>query len=276
MDLFSWPPRTQRTSSVSLPLLPDTSGRGLLLVGHGTRDTFGLEELRLVARQAAAACREIVVEHCFLELADPDIARGIEHCVERGVGRLIVQPLLLFAAGHAKDDIPREVQRAKDRYPHLEISIAPHLGCHPRLLELSELRYSEAIANRPAVPDAESLLLMVGRGSRDPEANSQMVCFGRLRWERRRLGRVETCFTAMTWPSLAEGLATAAKLARRRIVVQPHLLFRGELLARIAEETAAAAQRNAEHEWITVSHLGPHKLLTAALLDRSGIVCDGI
>lgn len=243
----------------------------MLLVGHGTSDAAGLDELRSVAGQTAAACPGLVVEHCFLELAVPDIAQGIERCVQRGVRRLMVQPLLLFAAGHAKQDIPQEVQQAQHRFPQLEITVSPHLGCHPQLLELSELRYTEALANRPPVSDSETLLLMVGRGSRDPEANSEMVSFSRLRWERRRLGWVETCFTAMTWPSLADGLAAAARLAQRRIVVQPHLLFRGELLARIREETAAAAARHASYDWILVGHLGPHPLLVRSILDRAGV-----
>lgn len=254
---------------MSSHLIPTAGDAGLLLVGHGTRDPAGLEEVRSVAQQAASVCPQLIVEHCFLELAAPGIARGIETCVQRGVRRLVIQPLLLFAAGHAKADIPAEVHRARDRYPAVQIVIAPHLGCHPQLLELSELRYAAALAGRPAVADAETLLLLVGRGSRDPEANSELVCFSRLRWERRRLGRVETCFMALTWPSLAEGLAAATKLAQRRIVVQPHLLFRGELLTRIYAEAGAAAARDPDHEWIMAHHLGPHSLLAAALLDRS-------
>jgi sirohydrochlorin cobaltochelatase len=229
-----------------------------------------LDELRSVARQLAAACPQAVVEHCFLELAEPTIAEGIARCMEQGVQRLTVQPLLLFAAGHAKRDIPEEVVRAAHKFPPLEVTFSPHLGCHLRMLELSELRFAEAIASREPVPDAETLLLMVGRGSRDPSANLEMARFTRLRWERRALGWVETCFTAMTWPSLADGLAAAASLAKRRIVVQPHLLFRGELLTRVQEETAAAARQN-DKEWILAGHLGPHALLVEALIDLAGL-----
>jgi sirohydrochlorin cobaltochelatase len=116
------------------------------------------------------------------------------------------------------------------------------------------------------------LLLLVGRGSHDPGANSEMARFSRLRWERQRFGWVETCHLAMTWPSLTEGLATAAALAFPRIVVQPHLLFRGELVSRVCEETAAAAARHPEKEWIIARHLGPHELLIAALAERAGLV----
>ena len=244
---------------------------GLLLVGHETREAAGLEELRSAARQLATACPQAVVEHCFLELAEPTIAEGVARCAEQGVQRLTVQPLLLFAAGHIKRDIPDEVNQAVRGHPGLEANLAAPLGCHPRMLELSELRFDEALASRPVVADEETVLLMVGRGSRDPEANSEMARFSRLRWEQRPLGWVLTCYLAMTWPSLADGLAAAAALAKRRVVVQPHLLFRGELLTRVQEETAAAADRHADKEWIVASHLGPHPLLVDALAALSGL-----
>ena len=155
--------------------------------------------------------------------------------------------------------------------PSLSCGSSPPLGCHPKLLDLSELRFAEALASCPSVPDAETLLLLVGRGSRDPQANSEMARFSRLRWERRELGWVQTCFTAMTWPSLAEGLAAAALLAKRRIVVQPHLLFAGELLSGVQQETAEAAQRHRDKQWIIAPHLGPHALLIDALVELSAV-----
>jgi sirohydrochlorin cobaltochelatase len=241
----------------------------MLLVGHGTREAGGLAEMKEVVRQVAAACPHVLVRHAFLELAEPTISEAIASCVEQGVRRLTIQPLLLFAAGHAKRDIPAAVDAAAQKLPQLELRIAPHLACHPRLLDLSDLRFAESIADRESLPDAQTLLLLVGRGSHDPQANSEMAQFTRLRWERRALGWVETCFAAMTWPSLAQGLATAASLPARRIVVQPHLLFRGDLLSRIREQAAEAADQHAEKEWIIASHLGSHALLVETLIERA-------
>jgi sirohydrochlorin cobaltochelatase len=251
---------------------PDDSPHGLLLVGHGTRHPAGLEELRCVAKQLAAALPQVVVEACCLELAEPTIDEGISRLSERGVRRLIVQPLLLFAAEHARRDIPEEVEKAIGNCPQLAVRHAPPLGCHPCLLELSELRFREAIAAAKSVPDTETLLLMVGRGSRDAGANSEMARFSRLRWEQRRVGGEATCYTDMTWPSLPEGLAVAASLRFPRIVVQPHLLFRGELLCRVEEATASAAARHVDKEWILASHLGPQELLIKALAERAGLI----
>jgi sirohydrochlorin ferrochelatase len=202
-------------------------------------------------------------------MAEPTIAQGVARLVEQGVRQITVQPLLLFAAEHARRDIPEQVAKAAESFPGLQWHQTPHLGCHLRLLELSELRYREAIATRAGVPDDQTLLLMVGRGSRDPQANSEMASFSRLRWEQRRLGRVETCYLAMTRPTLAEGLASAARHGLPRIVVQPHLLFQGELLSQVAEETTSAAAEHPSREWIIAAHLGPHPLLCQAITERA-------
>ena len=96
-----------------------------------------------------------------------------------------------------------------------------------------------------------------------------MMHFSQLRQEQSGLGGVHTCFLAMAQPSLAEGLAAAAASPCSRIIVQPHLLFYGDLLERLRAETAAAAALHPGKQWIVANHLGPHPLLVQALLDRT-------
>ncbi|HEV3024163.1 MAG TPA: CbiX/SirB N-terminal domain-containing protein, partial [Pirellulales bacterium] len=160
------------------------SGTGLLIVAHGTRDPQGLTEFQGVVDAVAGRLERSVVEGGFLELAEPNIATAVARSVERGAHRhLDVVPLVLFAAGHAKSDIPRAVASAAAGHSGLTTRMLPHLGCHDRILELSALRYREALAPRPPVPSDETLLLMVGRGSHDPSANGEMARFARLRFE---------------------------------------------------------------------------------------------
>jgi sirohydrochlorin cobaltochelatase len=242
--------------------------RGLLLVGHGTHDPAGIAETLSVASQVAERLPDMVVESCFLELADPNPSKAIDRCVELGVRELIVSPLLLFAAGHANRDIPLELANAAARHPGLTLRQSAHLGCHPRLLELSQLRFREAASH---VSQHETLLLMVGRGSYDPLANSEMAAFSRLRQEQKEVGWTETCFTAMASPSLDAALPVVARMRFATIVVQPHLLFAGELLARVRQAVEQARRDWPEHEWLLTEPLGPHPLLVDALLDRAAM-----
>jgi sirohydrochlorin cobaltochelatase len=278
-------------------LLPAAGDLGLLLIGHGTRDEQGLREFRHVAQRLAAEAADVAVEPCFLELAEPSIQQGAARLIERGARHMIVLPLLLFAAGHAQHDIPRAVAAALDELTHAErsrqpVSVrqAPVLGCHPDIIELSARRYNEALARDGGSPNttatAKTLLLMVGRGSNEAEANAEFARFARLRWERQPVGWLETCFVAMARPTLDEGLQMAAAMPFERIVVQPHLLFSGELLQGIHAAVAGARGRAPDRQWIVTEHLGIEnrapespgtelrgsgELLVRALLSRAGL-----
>lgn len=250
---------------------PQTRFDGLVIVGHGTRDQAGLDEfLRLVelVRRSAPA---VAVEPAFLEFAEPSIPDAIATLVAGGARRVEVLPLLLFAAGHAKEDIPAEVARAAERHPEVELNLTQYLGCHQALIELSVLRGREALERADASTSADTLLLMIGRGSHDPTANAEMCQFARLRYEAAPCGRLDVAFTAMTKPSLNEGLEVASQLRFRKVLVQPHLLFQGELLARVREAVGKVAQKKSDKEWVCADHLGAHPLLARAVLDRAGI-----
>jgi sirohydrochlorin cobaltochelatase len=242
--------------------------QGLLLVGHGTRDRAGRAEfLRLVGLTDR---REgWTVEGAFLELAEPDIGQAVARLVERGVERLTVSPLLLFAAGHVKRDLPRAVRAALREHPGGQWRQAGHMGCHAALLELSARRFRAALVEREPRAADETLLLMVGRGSFDAGASAETRRFAALRAERTPAGRVETCFYAMAEPSLDAMLAEITNWPHRRVVVQPHLLFHGELLATIRERVRKAAQAAPRQEWIVTEHLGSDRLLAQALWERA-------
>ena len=277
---------------MTLRHLPSAADLGLLLVGHGTRDFHGQREFRQVAELLAAEANGVAVEICFLELAEPSIQEGVARLIERGVRQVIVLPLLLFSAGHAQRDIPQAVQAAledltrgehgheQDPPPAAAVWQAPVLACHPDIVELSARRYVEAIAQaenqvRSESPGkrttAKTLLLIVGRGSYEAEANAEFARFARLRWEREPVGWLETCFVAMTRPTLDEGLRMAASMPFERIVVQPHLLFPGELMHGIRAAVGAARERAPDRQWIVTEPLGADELLVRALLSQAGL-----
>lgn len=238
---------------------------GILLVGHGTRDSAGRDEFLETARLIAELRPDCQVEPCFLELAEPTIEAGLAGLGEAGVPQVIVTPLLLFAAGHAKADIPAAVREAASGWPEMTLGETPVLDCHPRILELSALRAAEALAGRAEIPAADTTLVLVGRGSRDAGATAAMHHFANLRLAMTPAARVKVCFLAMARPSLEECLAELAASPARRIIFQPHLLFRGELLDRFRATCAAFAAAHPATDCVVCPHLGPHRLLAEAL-----------
>ncbi len=245
----------------------------LLLVGHGTREADGVAEFLAASRRVARLAGGMAVEACFLEFAEPTIVQGFRRLVERGARRLTVAPALLFAAGHARHDIPAAVARAAADFPGVIFDQAAHLGCHDAIVRLSKQRYDEALSGRATVPAEETALVMVGRGSRDAQATAEMHQFVERRQAALDARFVRTAFVAMAEPPLAEVLDEVSKLAVRRVVVEPHLLFGGVLVERIAEAVGSYAARRPEIEWLVAGHLGDSDLLAAAILDRAGRGC---
>jgi sirohydrochlorin cobaltochelatase len=247
---------------------------GILLVGHGTRSDRGASEFLRLANRVGEITAPLPVEAAFLEMCEPTIGQAVRRLVERGVKRILVSPLLLFAAGHAKRDIPTAVG---DALTELGVSdrvtreMTPHLGCHPAILQLSAQRFEEAIEGRDAVPASQTCLVLVGRGSNDDSATAEMHEFARLRKARTPAAETHVAFLAMAQPRLDEVLARVAAGNWRRIVVQPHLLFHGELYDALAAYVVSIATISGETEWIITSYLAGKsgdELVTQAVLAR--------
>lgn len=234
---------------------------GMLLVGHGTRSEQGKEEFLRVAGLVAAAAAPIPVEPAFLEFCQPTIRQAVGRLVEQGTQSIVVVPLLLFAAGHAKDDVPAAVAESLSKFgvaTDVTVAMAPHLGCHPAIVELSARRYAEAAKHYDAVPASQTCLVLIGRGSHDESAMAEMHEFARLRAAMTPAAEVHVAFLAMAQPSWSDVLALVSAGNWRRIVVQPHLLFHGDLYERLVAGVADLARIATGSQWIVTEYLAGH------------------
>lgn len=241
---------------------------GVLLVGHGTRSEPGTEQFLSLADYLSSAFAPTPLEPAFLELRLPDIDTAVGRLLARGINRLVTVPLLLFAAGHAKEDVPAAVSAALARWGAKGISQrqTAHFGCHAALLELSDLRLAEALADKtPGVgsaPSVSQLCIFVGRGSRDQSAIAEMHELARLKGRRSNIEH-QVAFAALAQPNVENVLAAAASRGYGRVIVQPHLLFEGEVLDTLVEQVRQSM----------ASHLhGTEWVLTRALVDGGSLV----
>jgi sirohydrochlorin cobaltochelatase len=252
---------------------------GLLLVGHGTREPAGVAEFDALARKIAARAAPTPVAACFLELAEPDIATGIERLAGQGIGRVTVVPVLLFAAGHAKRDIPEAVAAAIAGRSGMTVRQAPHLGLDAGVLALAVRRFAEAIgaadarllAKAAPIDPEQTLLVVVGRGSRDPEALAEFHEFARRLAAAVGCPNLQIAFLAMAEPTLDGALSAAAAGPHRRIIVQPHLLFGGVLVDRVRDVVAGRQAATPDKQWVSTDHLGPDDLLVEALVEAASV-----
>lgn len=243
---------------------------GVLLVGHGTRDPRGQSEFVQAADMLGSALANAVVEPCFLELAAPDIPAGVARLASCRPRQWVVAPALLFAAAHAKRDIPEFVANAiaAQSLGDVDWTMAQPLACHELLLNLSAERFREAL---PIDADSrETQLIMVGRGTSDAAAIAEMRRFTQLRAKRTPVAEYQTAFLTAAAPPLDDALQAAANSEHTNIIVQPHLLWRGQLVDDIAaavgrQQQTAAGRRK---QWAIAEHLGPRPEVVAALGDR--------
>lgn len=236
------------------------------MVGHGTRDSQGRQSFLdfATAYQALDDSRPILP--CFLELTGPTIQEGVDQCVEQGYTDLSVLPILLFAARHNKFDITNELDRARQRHPQVQFHYGRHFGITPGILDLWRSRLAQI--DSPTIPRSDTILLFVGRGSSDPDANGDTCKLARMLWEGSGYHSVETCFIGITHPRLEAGFQRALIHQPRRIIVLPYFLFTGVLVQKIFEVTA---QQQAQHPQIAIDWLpeiGNHPQLFAVLRQR--------
>jgi sirohydrochlorin cobaltochelatase len=243
----------------------------LLLIGHGSKDAQGVAENRALAERLAERLR-LPVETAFLEFADPPLIEGIAACAAREPRRVLALPLFLGAAGHQKNDVPVLIELARRRWPAIEFRYGVPLGAQHALVEALADR-AAALAGTPEL--SETALLVVGRGSRDPESNSEVYKVARLLWEGRGYGWVETAFHSLTGPGVAAGIERCARLGARRVIVLPYLLFAGRICRTIGEQAIASGARFPGLEVLVAEHLGLHDGVLAAVEQRYQEIVDG-
>ncbi len=237
----------------------------LLLVGHGTRSAAGVEEYFALAERVRALAPDVPVATGFIELSSPPISAAAADLVSAGAQRIVVVPLVLFAAGHSKTDVAASVQAARMSHPGVRFDYAAPLGVHPDLLAVVDERLDATVAPELA---AETAVLLVGRGSSDPDGNADLHKVARLLWEGRPYPLVEACFVGITAPRVPEGLERCRRLGARRIAVVPYFLFTGVLEQRIRDQAQTFAQAHPDIDVTVTSYLGPDDRVAGLVLDR--------
>ena len=211
-----------------------------------------------------------------MEFATPVIRTGLDALRAKGIRKVLAVPGMLFAAGHAKNDIPSVLNAYQAQNPELEISYARELGIDLKLIRAAGERVEDALQKAgDGVSREDTLLVVVGRGASDPDANSNVAKVTRMLWEGLGLGWAETAYSGVTFPLVEPGLEHATRLGYKRIVVFPYFLFTGILVQRIYHYTDIVAAKHPEIEFIKASYLNDHPLVLDAFAERVEEIRNG-
>jgi sirohydrochlorin cobaltochelatase len=243
----------------------------LLIVGHGSRAPAASQEFHRLADRVRALAPELAVAAGFIELAAPPLGEAVAELVGAGRRELVAVPLMLLAAGHTKNDIPASLARERVRHPGVSITYSRELGIRSELLELVDRRIAAAVDEAER---ADTAVVLVGRGTTDPDANGDLAKIARLFYEGRSFPFVEPAFVSLAPPSVQQALERCRRLGARRVVVMPYFLFTGVLEERIRAQAADFAAR-AGIEVRVAGYFGVDDVVAQLVLARYREACAG-
>jgi len=256
--------------------LPQDPKTGVMICGHGSRDHGAVSQFNALAGHLKKRLPQYDIESGFLEFASPVLRTGLDALKERGAERILCLPGMLFAAGHVKNDLPSEVNEFAAANPGIDVRYGRELAIDRRLLKASSERIEEAEElAKTKVARTDTLLMVVGRGTNDSDANSNVCKVARMLWEGMGFGWAEVSYSGVTTPLVDAGLAHAVKLGYKRIIVFPYFLFTGILVNRIYDWADEAATAHPEVEILKAGYLNDHPLLIETFTDRVGEMLSG-
>ena len=242
-------------------ILPENSG--IIICGHGSRAKIAEEEFSLLAKGLRARFPTLKIEYGFLEYSSPNIHMALDSLREDGVKHIFAVPGMLFAATHAKNDIPSVLTTYKESYPELTIEYGKELGLHDEMINAFQHRVLESLGysseGKSEIPAAgtlyDTMLVVVGRGTSVVDANADAAKLTRILSENLGFGWSETVYSGVTYPSVGRGLEMALKLGFKKIVIAPYFLFGGRLIDRIYAYVDKVAVENPDVEFIKADYL---------------------
>lgn len=234
----------------------------LVALAHGSRDPRSAETITALVAEVRALRPDLRIEPAFLELSKPSFTTVINKLVRAGYDEIVVVPLLLTEAYHAKVDVPGAVAVAMARHEGLQIRTTAILGLEAQFLEVLDLRMREAL-KESRVRELDALVLAAA-GSSDPLANQAVARLARV-WGSRHKLPVTAAFASASPPATGEAVRAFRAEGRRHIAVASLFLAPGFLPDRAAELAREAGA-------VAVSApLGVHPELARTILARYAV-----
>ncbi len=245
---------------------------GVMICGHGSRSKSAVDEFKVLAEKLPAYLPdEWEIDYGYLEFANPVIRDGLDRLREAGCDRILAVPGMLFAAMHAKNDIPTVLNTYAAKHG-MQISYGRELGVDPKMIAAAGARIQEAVdranTKHGAVSLHETCLVVIGRGASDPDANGNVAKIARMLQEGMGFGWCEVGYSGVTFPLVEPCLQHVAKLGYKRAIVFPYFLFSGILIDRIYGFTDQVAAEHPHMQFIKAGYLGDHPKVLETFAER--------
>ncbi len=234
----------------------------LVALAHGSRDPRSAQTITALVGEVRAMRPDLRIEPAFLELSKPSFQTVVDRLVKAGHDEIVVVPLLLTEAYHAKVDVPSAIAAATERHPELKVRATSVLGLETCFLEVLDLRMREAL-KEARVRELDALVLAAA-GSSDPLANQAVARLARV-WGSHHKLPVTAAFASAAPPAAGEAVRAFRTEGKRHIAVASLFLAPGFLPDRAAELALEAGA-------VAVSApLGAHPEVARTILARYAV-----
>lgn len=206
-----------------------------------------------------------IQEYAFLELSKPTIEEGFRQCITKGATTIKVIPVLLLTAAHAKKDIPEILIEMSKVYPSIDIKYGRPIGVHEKMIKIVVEKIKKATLYEAG--NKKTRILLVGRGSSDPDVPRDLTRISRLIEEQLSEIHVKDCYLTAAKPSFEDALKESHESSYQRIIVIPYLLFTGILMQSMEKRIEALPPSTKQYE--LTSYLGYHPFIAEVLTERA-------
>lgn len=246
----------------------------ILLVGHGSREKSGNDEIEQFAALWRARHPHWRTELCFIEFAEVEVEDGLD-LAAAGSERVIVVPLILNAAGHVNVEIPSHIARARLRHPGVRFDYAPHLGVSEPVLAILRRQLKQCMQQLDVPDPTGTGVVLLGRGASNKEANGEMARMTRWLFEEGDHELVDLAFTGIAWPRLERVVQRQVQLGMRQVIVLPYYLFTGTLIQRIGRQVEHLRMQYPQVRFALGTHFGFEPEIAGLLAQRVEALLQG-
>lgn len=204
----------------------------LIALAHGSRDPRSAQTITALVAEVKQLRPDLRIEAAFLDHSSPAFATVVRRLVRAGFDEIVVVPLLLTDAYHAKVDVPDAIASAQATHEGLRIGATSILGLEACFLQILDERMRAALSDA-RVRELDALVL-TGAGSSDPLANQAVARLARV-WGQHHKLQVTAAFASAAPPAAGEAVRAFRAEGKRHVAVASLFLAPGTLPDRARE-----------------------------------------
>ena len=119
---------------------------GTIILSHGSKLKKANVSLDKTVRMVKQKTGIDAILPAYLQFYQPDLERSVKNFIARGYKTIIIIPFFLFNGNHVARDIPRIIEKEKEKYPHINFIYTRTLGEDAKIADIISGMVEETMA----------------------------------------------------------------------------------------------------------------------------------